>query len=436
MNILLIDPEGTGLDFALRCQEAGHSVQLWLPANPKISSIGKGMVPRPEEWKPLMSWADLILPTTNCKYGAELEPFFDKGYPILGANLAGAELELEREKGQKLLTECGIECPEHREFNNYDTAISYVKATKKAYVAKPWGGASDKALTYVSSSPADMVFKLQEWKKAHVKGSFMLQEKVSGIEMGISAWFGPGGWCAALEENWEEKKLMNDGLGCNTGEQGTTVRYVRRSKLFNEVLKPVGEHLHKIGYVGNVDVSCIIDDRGQPWPLEFTCRCGWPAFVIQTALLTGDPAEWMLDLLNGKDTLRVSDEIAVGVVMTHGDFPYGHATGKSTTGFPIYGITGRNQNQIHFQSVMEDVAPVMLNGEVKEMVTTVTAGDYVAVVVGCGESVRAAQQSSYRVCWQLDWPSNRMFRTDIGKRLKKELPALQQHGFAADMRYV
>jgi len=40
----------------------------------------------------------------------------------------------------------------------------------------------------------------------------------------------------------------------------------------------------------------------------------------------------MVDLMCGKDTLEVSDKIAVGVVMVHGDFPsaktrWGHGRG-------------------------------------------------------------------------------------------------------------
>lgn len=438
MNILFIDPECTALDFALRCQDAGHEVQLWIPKEHSGDPcpVGKGLVPLPDEWQPLMGWADLVLPTTNSKYANDLEPFFKAGYPIVGANKAGAELELDREVGQQVLEECGIECLPNRIFSDYDEAIEYVKKTGLAYVSKPWGGNADKAMTYVSKSAADMVFKLQRWKsEGKLKGQFMLQEKIDGIEMGVGCWFGPGGWSAWIEENWEEKKLMNDGLGCNTGEQGTVMRYVKSSALFDRVLEPVVDYLHEINYVGCVDMNCMVDEEGTPWPLEFTMRFGWPAFNLQTAALKGDPAQWMVDLLNGKDTMRVSEEIIVGVVMTHGDFPYGNFTGKANSGFPIYGITSRNREHLHFQSVMDGVAPMMVGEEVKDVRTLVTAGDYVLVATGLGATVQEARRSVYRTCWAIDWPSNRMFRTDIGERLRFELPKLQEHGFALGMRY-
>src|SRR5665811_1026937 len=134
--------------------------------------------------------------------------------------------------------------------------------------------------------------------------------------------FGPNGWGKWKLENFEEKKLMNDGLGQNTGEQGTIMRYVQRSKLFEDVLEPVGAVLHSMDYVGYVDMNCIIDPKtGDAWPLEFTMRMGWPLILIQLALHRGDPVQWMKDLLEGGDSLRVSERVAVGIVLTHGDYP-------------------------------------------------------------------------------------------------------------------
>jgi hypothetical protein len=91
--------------------------------------------------------------------------------------------------------------------------------------------------------------------------------------MAVSGWFGPAGWTVGWEENWEFKKLlMNGDLGVTTGEQGTVLRFVKKSKLADEVLLPLTPQLKKMGYCGNVDVNCIIDDHGCPWSLEFTMR--------------------------------------------------------------------------------------------------------------------------------------------------------------------
>ena len=95
---------------------------------------------------------------------------------------------------------------------------------------------------------------------------------------------------------------MNDDHGPNTGESGTVMRVVKTSKLAKIMLEPLTDLLEKVGYCGDIDVNCIIDEKGQAWPLEFTCRLGWPAFQLQTALVEGDPVQWLLDLAKGKDS--------------------------------------------------------------------------------------------------------------------------------------
>jgi len=88
------------------------------------------------------------------------------------------------------------------------------------------------------------------------------------------------------------------------------------------VLEPLEPELIRQGYTGYIDVSVMIDKKGTPWPLEFTCRPGWPLQQILQCLHTGDPAQWMLDALHGHDSLKVKSDIATGVVMAIPDFPY------------------------------------------------------------------------------------------------------------------
>ena len=436
MKILIIDIMTSALDFATRAMEYGHSVRVWQPKSHggEASKIGAGMIKKVEDWESSMEWADLIILTDNAKYQKEFEPYFTDGYPIFGCNTEAAELELDRECGQEVMEKFGVETLPYQLFSDFDKAIDYVKKTGGTYVSKPWGGAADKALSYVSKSPADMVFKLEKWKQGgKMKGDFMLQEFRKGTEMAIGGWFGPGGWNKWLLENWEEKPFMNGGIGGNTGEQGTILRYVKQSKLFDEMLEPFTDYLHGLNYVGFCDMNTIIDKDGKAWPLEFTMRFGEPTFQIQSALHKGDPAKWMLDLIQGHDTLNVSTDIAVGVVISHGDYPHSKMKGDEIDGFPLYGVTAENEDQLHYFQVRHGVAPAMVDGEVKDIAMPVTAGDYVAVVTGTGATVQEAQKDAYEVVWDIELPTNRMFRTDIGDRMKKALTKLQPHGYAKGM---
>src|SRR5665213_972169 len=345
-----------------------------------------------------MDWEDLVVLTGNSVYGGALEPYFQKDYPIFGANQRGAALELDRGLGCEVMKDCGIPVIPYETFTSYDKAIDYVMETKGTYACKPWGGTSDKSLSFVSSSPAGMIGRLESWRRLGRKPSFMMQKKIKGIEMCVAGWFGPGGWSEHIHEAWEHKKFLCGDLGCNTSEMGTVNRYVKKSKLFDMVVKPLTDYLHRIRYVGNLDVNCMIDEEGTPWPLEFTSRFGWPDFNLCMALHEGDPAEWMLDLLEGRDTLRVKEgEVCVGVVMTHGDFPQTVQHFDELRGYPLKGLTIGRKRHVALNSVMMDTVPLMSMGEVVRQPAICTAGTYVAVVTGVAPSVREAKAAAYEV---------------------------------------
>jgi len=438
MKILLIDLCGAALDWAQQCLEVGHEVRMW--CGPRKDGtrcdVGDGIVQRVPRWEPHMDWADLIFLTDNAKEIEKLEPYRKKGYPIFGPGVEAAKLELDRDAGQQAFKKAGIDIMESIEFNDYDKAIEYVKKTMKRYVSKPSGDA-DKALSYVSKSPADMIFMLQRWKEmGKNKSPFILQEFNPGIEMAVGGWFGPVGWSKWFCENFEHKKLMAGDNGVNTGEMGTCLKYVEHSKLADEMLLPLTGMLKKMNYVGYVDVAVIIDKEGKPWPLEFTTRPGWPCFIIQTALHLGDPAQWMLDLIEGKDTLEVLEgEVSTGVVMAIPDFPYGNKKKEEVSGFPIYGVEGFLHTDIHLCEVKMGKAPIEKDGQIVDGRMFVTAGDYILVATGTDYSVAGSAKRAYRALKKAEVPNSPMWRIDIGKRLEKHLEEIQEHGYADGWSY-
>lgn len=431
------DGDGMGLDLAMRALDFNHMVRYWLP--PHVAGelpYGEGLVQRPEEWEPSMDWAELIVIIGNSKYQARLAEYFGRGYPIFGTCVKAAELELDREKGQEVLDRYGVSTLPFTVVSNASEAIAHITRTGKPYAIKPWGGAADKSTTYVGSNPEDAIFTLDKWQsEGKVKGQLMLQEKADGIEMGVSAFFGPGGWSKWIEESWEHKKFLVGDLGCNTGEMGTVIRHVKKSRLFDLVLEPVTPYLQLCGFVGDCSVNCIVDESGQAWPLEFTVRLGWPDFCIRQELIEGDPVGWMLDLLEGVDSFDPGARVAAGLVMTHGDFPRDKDPLGTWQEYPIRGTTDGNWRHLHWQQVMEGDHVSLKDGTVRRRAGIVTAGNYPLVVTGQGDSVSEAAGEARKVADKIRWPSNVMYRTDIGKRLKKELPVLQALGFAMGMTY-
>jgi phosphoribosylamine--glycine ligase len=434
------------LDWAMRCQDWGHEV-VWFDQKKKDGNVrlpGKGIVPKLQDFellrKKYIGWADLIVLPDNTVYLDLLEPYRQMGYPIFGPCAAAAEWELDREKGQRIMKDAGLNVIPGIEFNDFEAAAKYVEKNQECTVCKPSGDA-DKVLSYVGYDAASLIYMLRDrWskKEKYVNDAkqygFILQEKKTGCEFAVGGWFGPDGWSEPWCENFEFKKFMDGDRGPTTGEQGTLVQYVKKSKLADIALLPVTDELKAIGYVGYVDISGCIDREGEFWPFEYTMRPGWPIFHNQVSLHYGDPAQWMLDKVNGYDTLRVMyDTCSISVVLSIPDYP--KETSRETDGIPVYGCGDREH--IHPVCMMAEEGWRQMGDKVVCTPIYKTAGNYVLVVTGTGETITGARRSAYAALKKVRIATqDEQHRWDIGKgRLVKQLPKIQKFGFAKDFMF-
>ena len=428
MKVLIVDPYGDSLDLALRAQAADHEVVHFVnPRERQYELVGKGLVKRTGNFTPWLPWADLVILADNAKYMRQLDKWRQDNPKkvVFGPNMAGAAWEIDRRLGMRMLEGHGIKCPPTKLCHGLEDAVAYVKKRDTRLVCKPCADA-DKALSYCSKGPEDMLFMLNLWhREGDMKNSFILQDFIPGVEFAVGAYMGKDGFVGGWEENFEHKPLMVGDKGPNTGEMGTVIQIVKKSKMADKVLRPVEAALMKLGYTGDVDVNCIIDEKGTPWPLEFTMRMGYPALQIQSALFPDDPVQWMHDIVAKGDAPKFKmDTVAIGVSMCMPPFPYAHAPRDLATGFPIFGITPTNKDKIHPYHIQK--------GKETEWMT---AGTYALVVTGTSRTVAGAAENAYRTLGQIVIPGSPIYRTDIGKKLAGYLPKLHPFGFATGFKY-
>ncbi len=428
MRVLLICDAGDGLlDLGIRAQAAGHKVRMFLRKfDPRTRPIGVGLIELVDNWRAEMDWADLVVLESNGAYMSEMPLWQQRGVKIIGGSAESAAWELDRSKGMAVFKRAGIPVPPFREFSDYNDAIRYVENKGAVFYSKPCSDTADKSLSAKTGVPEAPAWMLHKWKRKHGRPPcpFLLQEAIEGVEFAVGAWFGPAGFSDdGYEENHEFKKLCAGDIGPNCGEAGTVMRYVRRSKLADNVLKPIEAQLEALGYCGNIDVNCIIDDTGHPWPLEFTVRNGYPAFNIELSMLSADPCEFLMALACGESTRGAHrmNEVAVGVVMALPPYPSPPRDYEEIVGVPLYGdLTGFH--------------PCEMKGGV-DGAEYCSAGGYLGVATGAGGTVRQAARGAYRVLDHLSMPASPFWRNDIGKRLAKDLPNLQEHGLASGLEY-
>ena len=427
MKLLCIEDTPDGLlDLAVIAKRLGHDARYFCRAyDPVKCPVGRGLVERADNWRSSIRWADLVVVGGNGKWLIELDRWRAEGVPIIGGCAEAAAWELDRLAGMAAFKRAGIPVPPFRQCSTLREALKYVETRGEGCAVKPCGDVGDKSTSVVGKNPDAILWRLHRWLKEGMAfpSGVIVQDRIEGVEFAVGAWIGPDGFAPGWEENFEEKRLCAGSVGPTTGEMGTTMRLVRSSKMADAVLKPFEDRLVSMGYVGNVDVNCIVDEDGTPWPLEFTMRLGWPAFNIECAL-HHDPVEWLAGLAAGKPpNTRKMNEVAVGVVLPIPPYPYSHAKTEEIIGVPIWGVTPAIEERVHLAQAMMDKGQLA------------TAGAYVLVCTGTGDTVQKARAAAYRVVGRVEMPVSPPYRVDIGQRLSRDLDRLQTHGFAKGAVY-
>jgi phosphoribosylamine--glycine ligase len=421
VNVLLLDSDSCGLDLAYRAAEAGHAVKLWQPKeNGEAPRDGEGFpgIEKVAGWKDQMLWAKsgLVVNLYNAPITKELDRYREFGFPVFGPSAKSAALEIKRAEGMKALEAKGVKVPPYKTFATLQEAQKYATKSDKRLVFKTLGDEEDKSLSYCASSPEDMVGQIEAWieQGLTLKGPCMLQDFIEGIEVGVSRWVGAKGFVGPWNVNFEFKKLMPGDYGPATGEMGTVTKYTKTSKLADMTLAPMEKTLVGLGHIGDCDLNCIVDEKGEPWCLEWTNRFGWPSTQILCASHKGDPVKWMKDALTGKDSMDCDERTAMGVLMAAPPFPYPDEEGEAQ-GLRISGLEDAWQNIAPWQVRLED-------GEY------LSTGPYVCVATALAPDVHDCIPAAYAVVERVKFP-NRIVRSDIGARLEEQLPKLHSLGF-------
>ena len=207
---------------------------------------------------------------------------------MIGGTPYTDRLEDDRSFGQEELKKAGVNIIPYGEFASFDDAIEHVVQNPGRYVIKPSGEAQNvKRRLFVGEEDdgQDVIRMLEAYKKAfsdEIK-VFQLQRRVTGVEVAVGGFLQ---WqeisSIPININFEHKKLFPGEMGPPTGEMGTSMFWSEPNHLFNQTLLKMEPKLAEEGYVGYIDVNCIVNNHGI-YPLEFTSRFGYPTISIQQA---------------------------------------------------------------------------------------------------------------------------------------------------------
>jgi phosphoribosylamine---glycine ligase len=411
---------GKGNDLAdmyLRLQSAGHEVRVYV-GEEEAHDIFAGMLTFTPDWQADLPWIreagpDGILIFEGIGWGETQDKLRTEGFNVIGGGALGDRLETDRAYGQQVLRDIGLATAESHEFESFERAISFVEKTRSRYVLKFSGQGFASTRNYVGEleDGADViaVLRLQRdrWKYDE-KPHFVLMDYVHGVEVGLGAFFNGHSFLQPANLDWEHKRFFPGNLGELTGEMGTLATYEGANVLFDRTLRHLEPLLRSSGYAGYINLNTIVNERGI-FPLELTCRFGYPGFVILDAMHAVDWAQIFAQMVRRSSlSLPVREGFAVCVVLTVPPFPYPHGYDNLSKGAPILfasDLSESDREQLHF-------AEVRMDGQ--HLVTAGSIG-YVMVVTGRGLTVEEARADAYARVRKVVIPNLR-YRLDIGER--------------------
>jgi phosphoribosylamine--glycine ligase len=397
----------------LRLIAEGHEVKIHV-ANPLCHGTLAGMVDRVDDWKNELGWIRgagsegiILFENVAEKRGHLQDQLRCEGFHVIGGSAYGDRLENDRGYAQHVLRGIGLSTCPVRTFHSRADAIDHIRTNPARHVIK----FNEAYETFVGqlSNGEDAIAYLEGLSSQGEAESFVVMDYVEGVEMGVGAYFDGDKFLKPSCLDWEHKRFFPGDLGELTGEMGTIVTFEKSAKFHARTLGRMEELLRRNSYCGYINLNTIVNEQGI-WPLEFTCRFGYPGYAILDSLQKTPWSEIFQKLVTRSGvSFDTIGGFSAGIVLTTPPFPYARPEVKVPVGMPVIldpTLREAELRNVHFGEVG------LCNGRL------VTSGAYgwSLVVTGVAGSIAEAQRKANKLADRITIPNVR-YRRDIGARL-------------------
>jgi phosphoribosylamine--glycine ligase len=404
----------------MRLLADGHDVKVSV-GEPLAQGTMAGLVEHTPSWENELDWIKaagedgMILFENVAQARGELQDRLrNDGFQVVGGSAYGDRLENDRAFAQRVLADIGLQTADVVEFNNVASASEFIDEHPARYVLKFNGPNFSSYDNYVGrlSDGADVRALLRTkllFEEQLEALSFVLMEHVDGVEMGVGAYFNGENFIGEACLDWEHKRFFPGNLGELTGEMGTIATFDRSRTFFERTLKRMSPMLAAGGYCGYINLNTIVNQRGI-WPLEFTCRFGYPGFAVLGPLQQTRWGELFRAMASRNGSATMLPGFSAAIVLTTPPFPYDRATvEEATVGLPVMfedGLSEQDKKRLYYGEVG------VVNGQL------VTSGMYgwTMVATSVADTIDEARCKAGELADRVIVPNVR-YRRDIGSTL-------------------
>ncbi|HLC63150.1 MAG TPA: phosphoribosylglycinamide synthetase C domain-containing protein [Candidatus Nanoarchaeia archaeon] len=421
-KFLFVSFQSLSGDLAWQLKKEGHEVKCYVKSEDD-KDVYDGILEKVEKWEEYKDWADVIV-FDDVGFGEIAESLRKEGKLVIGGSVYTDRLEQDREFGQKEMRRVGMNILSHWDFSDFNTAIEFIKQNPARYVFKPSGfiSAEQKGILFLSQDEdgKDLLEILEQNRKTWARKikRFQLQKMAVGVEVATGAFFNGKDFIYPINVNFEHKKLFPGDIGPFTGEMGTLCYWSPPNEIFRATLLKIKEDIVKSGYIGYIDINCIANAKGI-YPLEFTCRFGYPTISIQMEGVTSEWGDFLYKLAQGEtQEIKTKRGFQVGVCVVVPPFPY-----EDKSEAFIY----KDLSIVFKKNSMDG----MHLGDIKLVNNAWSIAGmtgYVMVMTGSGSTVEDARKQVYARLKNIIL-QNMYYRTDIGSKWPSDSDRLQTWGY-------
>jgi len=406
-KFLFVSWESLSGDVAVQIKKEGNEVKIYVKSETD-KDVYDGFLEKVDDYKKFIDWADVVV-FDDVGFGKEADELRKNGKLVVGGSEYTDKLEESREFGQAEMKRMGMIILPHWDFSDYDSALKFIEENPGRYVYKPSG--------FITSEAKGILFlgKDEDGKDIHeiLKSNksvlekrakqFQLQKFAQGVEVAVGAFFNGKDFIFPINVNFEHKKLFPGDIGPFTGEMGTLMYWSGPNTIFRTTLEKMKEEIKKSGYVGYIDINCIANGRGI-YPLEFTCRFGYPHISIAMEGITSQLGDFLYNLAAGNNyDLKTKKGFQLGVCCVTPPFPYYDKAEMAIYKDLSIIFKKPNTDGVHLGDVK------LINGNW----TVAGESGYTLVVTGSGTTVEDARKQAY-IRIENILLQNMFYRTDIG----------------------
>lgn len=322
-----------------------------------------------------------------------------------------ANLEGSKAFAKDFMIKHNIPTAKYQTFSDETLAIDYIKEQGTPIVIKADGLAAGKGVV-VAMNDDEAISAIRDMLSGNKFGdagsTVVIEDFLTGEEASFICMI-DGKHILPMATSQDHKRIGEGDTGANTGGMGAyspapVVTPSVHDKVIERVIQPVVDAMNanNTPYTGFLYAGLMIDDKGDPYVIEFNCRFGDPETQPIMMRLQSSLTQLIQSGLEGNLPAQAdwSEQVALGIVLASRGYPASSSSDDVITG--LDGNTDKDVKVFHAGTKSCD-------GQV------LTNGGRVLCVTALGNDIAEAQSKALAACEQIDF-EGKQYRRDIGWR--------------------